>query len=81
MPEITFTMRRAYRVPSTGRYFFTLQAACYKEAFHQARKKYGYEEEGGAYRIQCDERLMRAVWRLARRLERRAIIAGAGAKE
>ena len=72
MPAISSRFRAVYRVPSTGREFMTLRAACRREAFAQAKRKYGCEEGPySSYNMKEDARLMLAVGRLARLLERK----------
>jgi len=67
MPEITSHIVTVYRVPSSGRRFLTLDAACRKEANAQMVKKYGYEFDQ-PYDIFLDERLLRVRDRLQRAL-------------
>lgn len=70
MPEITAQVATVYRVPSSGRRFLTLKAACRKEANAQMVKKYGYEFDN-PYEIFHDEKLLRIRSRLERALQSR----------
>ena len=70
MPEITSQTVTVYRVPSSGRRFLTLKAACRKEANAQIVKKYGRQYDH-PHDLFNDEKMMIVRARLERALKNR----------